>query len=220
MVNIENLLRIELFRHATEQELSLLTQASSIKTVSRGETIVNQNDLPTHVYFILAGACMVQLNGKSGKEIIIKDLNEGDYFGELSVLCNAKRCASVLTRNDSTLLIVSAEAYVYFCNNNLHASQITISRLAKSLSKITKDFQSLAMDNLNHRLIKVLLEVSTKEKNKLLVNLTHSQLATRASSTRESVSRVISEFKKNGLIRTHEHEIEIDQSLLELYSQL
>ena len=199
MVNSEDLRRIDLFRHANERELSLLSQASSIKLASGGKTIVNENDLPTHVYFILSGTCVVQLCGKSGKEIIIKDLHEGDCFGELSVLCDAKRCASVLTRNDSTLLIVGADAYVCYCNNNIYAAQITINRLAKSLSKITKDFQSLAMDNLNHRLIKVLFEVSTKEKNKLLVNLTHSQLATRASSHKRICQPCYSGIKEEWL---------------------
>ena len=98
--------------------------------------------------------------------------------------------------------------------------QITINKLAKSLSKITKDFQSLAMDDLTHRLIRTLFEVSTKQNNKFLVNLTHNQLATRTSSSRESVSRVISKLKKNGFIHIHDYEIELDNTLIELHSQL
>ncbi|MFK7795675.1 MAG: Crp/Fnr family transcriptional regulator [Gammaproteobacteria bacterium] len=220
MIDHSQLSHIEIFRHASEKELDLLSQASVIKTFASGNMLANEGEAATHVYFILSGTCIVQLSGKAGKEIIIKDLHQGDCFGELGALCNARRCASVLTKGHTKLVIINSDAYVSYCNNNLVAAQITISKLASSLSKITKDFQSLAVDNLNHRLIRLLLEVSIKEKNKLSVRLTHNQLATRVASTRESVSRVIAELRKNGLIRTSEHEIEIDESLIELYGQL
>jgi len=76
------------------------------------------------------------------------------------------------------------------------------------------------MDNLTHRLVRILFEVSKKNNNKLYVKLTHNQLANRASTTRESVSRVISELRKNGLIHIHDHEIELDNTLIEIHSQL
>ena len=220
MIDHSQLSQIEIFRHASEKELNSLSQAAVTKTFASGKMLVNEGEPATHVYFILSGTCIVQLSGKTGKEIIIKDLHKGDCFGELGALSNARRCASVLTKDRTKLVIMNSEAYASYCNSNLIAAQITISKLASSLSKITKDFQSLAVDNLNHRLIRLLLEVSIKEKNKLSVRLTHNQLATRVASTRESVSRVIAELRKNGLIRTNEHEIEIDESLIELYSQL
>ena len=211
---------IEIFRCANTKEIELLSSSSVVKSFSKGRFIVKENEPPTHVYFILSGSCHVQLNGKSGKEIIIKDLYKGDCFGELGAFCNSKRCANVVANNDLMLIIINANAYVSYCNNNLVAAQITINKLAKSLSKITKDFQSLAMDDLTHRLIRTLFEVSTKQNNKFLVNLTHNQLATRTSSSRESVSRVISKLKKNGFIHIHDYEIELDNTLIELHSQL
>ena len=220
MVSSDYFHEIEIFRCADSEELEILSSSSVIKSFSTGNFIINENDAPTHVYFILTGSCHVQLNGKSGKEIIIKDLYKGDCFGELGAFSNAKRCANVVANKNLSLIIINAHAYVSYCNNNLVAAQLTINKLAKSLSKITKDFQSLAMDNLTHRLIRILFEVSIVDNNKFLVKLTHNQLANRTSSSRESVSRAISKLKKNGLIHVHDYEIELDDSLIELHSQL
>lgn len=220
LISPDHLNEIEIFRYASNTELELLRNASIIKSFPKGKIVINENELPSHVFFILTGSCHVQLNGRSGKEIIIKDLYEGDCFGELGAYTNAKRCASVVANSDSTFIIINANVYASYCNNNIRAAQITINRLAKSLSKITKDYQSLAMDNLTHRLVRILFEVSKKDKNKLYVNLTHNQLANRASTTRESVSRVISELRKNGFIHINDHEIELDNTLIEIHSQL
>ena len=220
LINADYFHEIEIFRCASRKELELLSCSSIIKSFPKGSFIINENEAPTHVFFILTGSCHVQLNGKSGKEIVIKDLYKGDCFGELGAFSNTKRCANVIADDDATLIIINANVYVAYCNNNLKAAQLTINKLSNSLSKITKDFQSLAMDNLTHRLVRTLFEVSTKDNNKFLVKLTHNQLANRTSSSRESVSRVISKLRKKGFIHIRDYEIELDDSLIELHSEL
>lgn len=91
LIDHSKLSQIEIFHHASEKELDLLSQASVIKTFVSGNMVVSEGEPATHVYFILSGTCIVQLNGKAGKEIIIKDLHKGDCFGELSALSNSRR---------------------------------------------------------------------------------------------------------------------------------
>lgn len=220
LIESDDLLKFRIFQSASTPELELLSRAAKIVRFDKNSIIINENDEPTHVFFIQHGSCHVQLNGKSGKETIIKDLGSGDCFGEIGAFSNARRCASVVATENVCLIMMTSSAYINFCRNNLDAAQHTINVLSVSLSKITRDYQSLAMDDLTNRLVRTLFEVSSKNNNKLLVNLTHSQLANRTSSTRESVSRVIANLRNKGFIHTHDYEIEIDESLLQLHTQL
>jgi len=63
LINSDYLNEIEIFRYASNNELDLLRNASIIKSFPKGKIVINENELPSHVFFILTGSCHVQLNG-------------------------------------------------------------------------------------------------------------------------------------------------------------
>ena len=219
-VDLDIIKKIEIFKTANEAELKPIINGARLKNLKPNSIIVSIGEKADYVYFVVKGHLQVYLDNAEGKQIIIRDLHADDCFGELGVLCNADRCANIITKDDTRLLIVNGDAYLQFCRDNINAARLIIDKLASSLTKLTKDYHSLALNNLDHRLVRTLIETSEKEGNKLVVKYTHSQLADRIAATRESVSRAISNLSKKGLVNTKNNEIILNDQLVDLYGQL
>ena len=216
----DSLNTIEIFKAATCEQMQSISSHSSIRKYPTEKLILSLGDKPNYVYFVLHGTLQVYLNNTEGKQVVLKDLQEKDCFGELGVLCNTDRCANVITTSEVLLLMIYGNAYLSYCNSNLEAAKITIRKLSSSLTKLTKDYQSLALDNLGNRLVKTLIELSDRIEGNLVVSDTHGQIAQRVAATRESVSRAISKLHQKGLLNTINNKIVLDNKILDLYSQL
>ena len=141
-------------------------------------------------------------------------------LGELGVICNSERCANIICKSGVSLLVVKGSTYMSYCNNNLGAAKMIIKKLASSLANLTKDYQSLALSKLDHRVMKTLIQLSSKINDQLIVAQTHHQIAERVAASRESVSRAISNLQKNNLVSCKSNQIILNNKLLDIYSQI
>ena len=212
--------RFELFAKASEQEINKISKACSSKSYESNTIVLSEGDVSNYVYFIVKGHLQVYLSSTSGKIITIKDLIKGESFGELGVVCDTNRSANIITKSETVLISVDSASYKHYYQNNLAAAQSVINILASSLSKLTKDYESLALDDLSHRLIRLLFDLSKEESGELIVSHTHNEIANRVASSRESVTRAIAVMKNSQLLETNEYGICLTKKLVDMYSQV
>jgi cAMP-binding proteins - catabolite gene activator and regulatory subunit of cAMP-dependent protein kinases len=210
----------ELFKDATEHEIDEVAKGSCYKTYDSNTIVLSEGDESNTVYFILKGRLQVYLSNQSGKLIIIKDLCEQESFGELGVVCNTERSANIITKSETVLIAITGASYKNYYQNNLLAAQSVINILASSLAKLTKDYESLALDDLSHRLIRLLLDLSEEEEGSLIVNHTHNEIANRVASSREAVTRAISAMKSSELLEANESGIRLTNKLISMYAHV
>lgn len=79
--------------------------------VRAGETILKQGDDGDYYYIIKSGKCKVTRTSKTGSELTLAQLNDGDAFGEEALLSEAKRNANVVMATDGTLMRLSKEDF-------------------------------------------------------------------------------------------------------------
>lgn len=220
-MNIFKQLReFSLFTHATDKEVEEIAKGCSYKTYDPNTIVLSEGDVSRNVYFIAKGRLQVYLSNQSGKIITIKDLRDSESFGELGVVCNTVRSANIITKSETTLVSIAGKSYKDFYQNNLIASQSVIDILASSLSKLTKDYESLALDDLSHRLIRLLFDISEDRDGELIVTHTHNEIANRVASSRESVTRAIAVLKNNDMLETNEFGIRLTKKLVNRYAQI
>lgn len=210
----------DIFDCASDLEINEITKGSSYKSYSTNTIILCEGDVSNNVYFVVKGKLQVYLSNQSGKVIIIKDLYEGESFGELGVVCNTVRSANLVTKAETVLIAITSLSYKNYYQNNLIAAQSVIKILASSLSKLTKDYESLALDDLSHRLVRLLFDLSKEEDGELIVNHTHNEIANRVASSRESVTRAIAVMKNSQLLETNEYGIRLTKKLIDMYAQV
>ncbi|KAG8469682.1 hypothetical protein KFE25_006137 [Diacronema lutheri] len=94
-----------LFSTLDADQLEILLDAMFEKAFKAGDTIIKQGEEGDNFYLVFNGACDVYLN-KGGEEKLVLSCFEGDSFGELALLYNAPRAATVKASSDCTLYAV------------------------------------------------------------------------------------------------------------------
>ncbi|CAI2363764.1 unnamed protein product [Moneuplotes crassus] len=76
------------------------------------DIIVRQGEAPDMIYFISKGECEIYVTDQSNHECHVKNLKVGEYFGEVAILKNCKRTATVKSKNFSTFTGLNKKAFV------------------------------------------------------------------------------------------------------------
>lgn len=128
---------IGMFSHLSESDLSALSNYSYNKLIPKGSSIIRQGDKGDALYIILSGKVRVYTKNKSGQEITLGRLQNGDYFGELSLLDNSSRSASVDTLETCNLAVIPhTEFKRYLMKNPNIAIELSI-ELSRRLRQCT-----------------------------------------------------------------------------------
>jgi CRP/FNR family transcriptional regulator, cyclic AMP receptor protein len=137
------------------------------------EQIVDQQSDSNDVYFITRGRVRVVNFTYSGKEVALEDLTAGQYFGELAAIDGRPRSSSVVALEDSDIAKMSPERFV-------------------AVMKMYPDVGLKVMRNMAG-----IIRTATER----IVDLSTLGANSRASTTRETVARVLSDLAKKGIVK-------------------
>ncbi len=203
---IEFFKKIQLFSSLSDEELSQIGCKVVVKPFKRNETILHEEDTNEFMYIILQGKVKVVQTTEDGKEIILAIHQSGDFFGEMSLIDGKTVPATVSATEDSITAIISKKDFysLIFTQNKVAEKllQILCSRLRESWDRI----QILNFKNASQRMKTLLLMLTndhgkkTSEGITLNIKLTHQDIADMTGLTRESVTRVIDKWQKDGEI--------------------
>jgi uncharacterized membrane protein len=109
----ELLERVLLFKGLSEEARKSLSQRLVERRFSRGELVFQKGDMGSTMYLVLAGKVEIFLPPEGGADRVdLKEVNEGEHFGELSLFDDKPRSASVEARSDCILLELSREHFI------------------------------------------------------------------------------------------------------------
>jgi len=100
-MKIEQLANVRLFSECSKKDLTMIGKLSDEQTVEAGKVVVEQGATGVEFFLILEGEAVVRRNGRK-----TATLSEGKYFGELALLSQAPRNASVVASTDMRLLVI------------------------------------------------------------------------------------------------------------------
>ncbi|QMU62422.1 MAG: cyclic nucleotide-binding domain-containing protein [Gammaproteobacteria bacterium] len=205
---------ISFFEDFHQSELESLASNAIVKIYKKNRVVLCEGEEADCVYFILEGKVRVYLENLDGKEVTINTIGSGESFGELSLFCEADRTANVETINESKLLKIKKDDFEKFCFSNLKAARKIITLFASTVKKLTTDFENLALNDVTKRIALTLLEhAQSTDAGNVVQGLTHNEIAHLVASSRETVSRIISSMKKEGLLETSDGKIYLTQQL-------
>ena len=107
---IERILRLPIFEGYTEHGVKTLLDAGTLTQAPDGEIILHEHAPPAEVLLLIDGALEVVVE-KESSEITVAEATPGQIVGEIALLCEMPRTASVRAKENSTLLVWEAKAF-------------------------------------------------------------------------------------------------------------
>jgi CRP/FNR family cyclic AMP-dependent transcriptional regulator len=198
-----------------EGQLQLLTQVLSRKAYPRNSTIIAAGDPTDAMYIVVSGRLKVVMSDKEGQEVILAILDQGEFFGEMGLIAQAPRSATVTTIEPCELLTITRADFTKCLQGNFELTMNVIRGLVKRLREADKKIGSLALMDVYGRVARLLLEMAeTIDGQKVITKkLTKRDIAKMIGASREMVSRVMKELQTSGRIEVRAREILLRDSL-------
>lgn len=208
--------QVEIFHGLSADELQALEASSTARSVPKNTVVIHENDPADSLFVIESGNVKVYCSDKNGKEFIMNTLGAGDYFGELALLDDATRSASVRTVEKSSFRIVLKEDFNRVLDTHPNITRQLISNLAARVRKLTADVKSLALQDVYGRVANVLMDLSEERGDGTLYipeKLTQQDIADRVGASREMVARILKDLTIGEYIRFEGRHIIINTRL-------
>mgnify|MGYP000433399773 CR=1 FL=1 len=207
---------VEIFAGLNQQELTALADNVVTKQCQKNSVVISEGDLADSLYLIESGRVKVYCSDKGGKEFIMNTLGEGDYFGELALLDDDRRSASVRTLESSTFSIIYKDDFNKVLDERPNIAKILIKNLTRRVRKLTRDVKSLALQDVYGRVANVLTDLAALQDDgtaKIIDKLTQQDIADRVGASREMVARILKDLTIGGYISFEGRQIVIHGKL-------
>ena len=202
---------VPLFSRLAESDLAILSSHAVTKKFLKNTIIINEGDETDSLYVILSGKVKAFLSDEHGKEIILATEGQGEYFGEIALLDEAPRSASVMTLEPSSFLIISKSDFRDCVAKNPDIAINLISELTHRIRMLTGNVKGLALRDVYGRVVETLLNLAKEKDGRLTITdkLTQQDLASMVGASREMVNRILRDLTTGGYITIEDRKITI-----------
>lgn len=204
-----------MFSDLASLDTGILTEHATIRKYHANTILINEGDDTDSLFVILKGEVKVFVNDEQGKEAILNLMGEGEYFGELSLLDDAPRSASVMTVKPCKLMVITKTEFKRCLNKNPELAYNLIKAFSKQIRALTNSVKNLALMDVYGRIAHTLLELADdKDGNQVIEQkLTHQDIANMVGASREMVSRILKDLSTGGYITVNKKNITINEKL-------
>ncbi|OGT01400.1 MAG: hypothetical protein A3F73_11195 [Gallionellales bacterium RIFCSPLOWO2_12_FULL_59_22] len=188
--------------HREKSVFEILGNAGKIRLYPKNNIVLHEGDPSSCLYVIHSGRLKAFLADEQGREIVLNIMEAGDYFGEMALIDNQTRSASVMTMEDSRLSLVTKEDFNDCLARNPELVTPLMLGLIKRLRISTRKVGSLALMDVYGRVASTLLQLAREQDGKMVIvkKLTHQEIANIVGASREMVSRIMHDLAEGGYI--------------------
>ena len=151
---------VPLFSSLPGDQLLLLASLLSRKPYPRNSTVVAAGDPADALYIVISGRLKVVMSDNERREAILASLNRGDFFGEIGLIDQAPRSASVVTLESCELLTMTRTDFMKGLQKNFNLAMNVIGGLVKRLREADQKIGSLALMDVCGRVARLLMEMA------------------------------------------------------------
>ncbi len=200
-----------IFKPLSEQELSFLVDKKQQIKYKVKETIIKQNTTSTFVICMRDGLAKVYTEGEKGKNLIVKLIGKGDFISGGGLFNGNIQHFTISAITPVTCcLIDSSKLTNLFTENNQFAVELMRNHTKQNNYLLSK-MVSLTQKYMPGRVAETLLYLKNDiyKNSKFKSHLSRQELAEMSNMTKESLVRILHQFKESEIIKTQGSEIEI-----------
>jgi DNA-binding response OmpR family regulator len=188
-----------------------LGKDKKVKSFKKKTEIYSEGDMPLNVYFIKSGNVKTFKSHPDGKELIINLYTANDFFGFEPILENENYRESAMAMQDSEVIAIPRHDFILMIQSHPDVSKSFISLLCKKVAEREAQLINLAYNSVRQRTAEALLKSEPLKDSKSAIAISRDDLAKMVGTASESVIRVLSDFKDEGLIEIETGKIKIVQ---------
>jgi CRP/FNR family cyclic AMP-dependent transcriptional regulator len=208
-VNPNILKTVPLFSSLSDEQLRLLQPCLQQRSYPRNSFILRAGEETDALYIILSGRAKVLIPDEQGREVILATLGPNEFFGEMGLLDDQPRSASVESLEACQMLRFSKSGFIACLKDNFDLAMIIINNLVKRLRAADRKIESLALIDVYGRVARLLLDQSEEVDGTWIVRSAppKQEIARMIGASREMVSRVVKDLQMRGYIRAEKRKI-------------
>lgn len=207
---------IEILKPLSAEARAAVARRCAWRSYQTDETVIDQTGEARDVCFVVEGRVRIVNHSLSGREISFDDIDAGGFLGELSAIDGGTRSASVVARKPDTLIAFLAPTpFQELVSSHPELALAVMRRLCAVVRRSNDRIMDLSTLAANNRVQAELLRLATPLRRAdgsatLSPAPVHADIASRVSTTRETVARVLSDLTRDGLVRKHGAALMID----------
>lgn len=196
-----------LFAQLNEAEKERLAGMMEERTKPRYSFIYRPGDSSEYIYLLAKGALKIATHNKEGKEVIKRLIHPEALFGERALVGETERRESAQSLKDPiTYYVVRISDFQQIMSNNATLSQEILQLFGRRLIAAESKLENLIFKDARSRIIDFLYDVVKRRGNRvgyemlLKHSLTHQDIANITCTSRQTVTLVLNELRKDNLI--------------------
>lgn len=200
--------RIPFFEDLSFSRLRRLAKVGRTERFSRGDTIISEGEAGDTLFVLQSGYVKVEhYDSVSRRRNILAILEPGDCFGEIAATTKLKRTATIRALTDVVVFSIDGTSFNVMLRDNPQMTLTIMRSLARKLYEADRMIETLVFRTVHARTARKILELAkqfgVKEsggKTRIALTLTHYDLAEIVGANRETISRVIKDFRADGCL--------------------
>ena len=210
-LNPQILKSVPLFSSFSDSQLAQLLSCVQHRSYPRNAFILRAGEETDALYIILSGRVKVLIPDEEGHEVILSVIGAHEFFGEMGLLDELPRSASVETLESCDMLRLSKAGFTGILKDNFELAMLIIRNLVRRLREADRKIESLALIDVYGRVARLLIDLAENNDGKWIVERAppKQEIARMIGASREMVSRVVKDLQKKGLIRAEKRRIHV-----------
>lgn len=203
---------IALFRPLEADERERLARRCRWRRYAPQEQVFDRNDEARDVHFLIEGMVRIVDYSFSGREVSFVDLRAGSYFGHLAAVDGRPRSASVVALTDAMVASLPPGPFVELVAARPALALDIMKNLAGMVRRSTDRIMDLSTLGANNRVHAEILRLAREHRRDDGIAVVspipvHSDIASRVSTTRETVARVFGDLGRAGLVERRSNDL-------------
>jgi CRP/FNR family transcriptional regulator, cyclic AMP receptor protein len=207
---------VPLFASFPDEQLRMLVTVVTRRSAPRGSVIMAAGDQIDSLYIVISGRLKVMMSDAEGKEVILSLIGPGEFFGEMGLIDDSPRSASVVAIEPCELIAITKREFNKCLAENFEMAMGVMRGLVRRLREADRKIGSLALLDVYGRVARLLLDMSEEVNGQRVVTkrLPKQDIAKMIGASREMVSRVMKDLQMGGYIETRGSSIVLRDTIM------
>jgi CRP/FNR family cyclic AMP-dependent transcriptional regulator len=217
--------KFALFGELDDRELQSIATVAKTRRYAKDDVVFHADESGDVFCLIREGQVKVTMISPEGKEIILSMLGPGDFFGEMALLDDEPRSATVIAVEALDVVTIWRSDFLQILSENFSITRKVLAELSRRLRHASNRIESLATMDVYGRLARFFLDLAARSGKHLdngyvaVARPTHQAIANTIGTSRETVSRLIHDLMRQELLLSEGKTIYLKRSALDQFRE-
>ena len=204
------------FENATDDDLNLILQNSITRSIEESSFVFFQGDAAEYMYILTSGQVKLMQSNPNGQQVNLRTIYPWQMFGALgAVRAEATYPASAQALENSTALAVSSKFLHSMLETRPYLSFDLMKLMTSYIQEMQARYRELATERVEQRVANALIRlagqsgIKSEKEAGIELSFSRQDVAEMTGSTLYTISRLLSEWERQGIIKTGREKIKI-----------